>query len=60
MGNVSLATLLATTAQLAAPIGKPTPQLLLQMWWRHTHFQQGPNDDAFHLTRVGLSEIGGG
>ena len=32
-------------------MGDPTPQLPFQLWQRHPHLQQGPNNDAFHLTR---------
>ena len=60
MGNMSLATLLATTAQLAIPIGRPTPQLPLQLWQRHPHLQQGPNNNAFHPTRGSISKFRGG
>ena len=49
MVNVSLATLLATTTQLATPIRRPptTPSNC----GGHPHLQWGPNNDTIHLTR---------
>ena len=50
-GNMSLAALLATTPQLATTVGTPTPTTSLSPHWKHSHLQQGPNNDAIHPTR---------